>query len=510
MGEYIDSAINMIYEGENDHIVIGLTGRTGSGCSTVAKILQCSLNDLHHSLYKGDNPTSNDERKQKIIYRHLLKTWHQFQLIQVRSVITLLLIENGVDSAMKFIKNTSSIDDELYNTTKNILIELKKKTDDIEKAENHNTLLTSTPTTYRKKVKKIKKALGETIMVPLYQSIGKNIRLSGSPFDDKVVAGAFFSISKKIHEIIIKLTKHNQKTGIKSLIVVDALRNPLEAIFLQDRITNFHLVAVSCPDDQRLSRLASQNFSAKEIKSIDETEYANRDIEVESTYSMQDIQGCLQRADIYLSNPNGDSKVGKLTNLTNQIVRLISLMKRPGIITPTALERCMQIAYTAKLNSGCISRQVGALVTDMHFSVKAVGWNDAPHGHVPCNLRNRDDLLNGLDKNAFSNFEKNDERYLNHFKKRNLRYIKIASTGRNVSYCFKSEYNSIDGKSNQVHTRSLHAEENAFCKYRNMGAKESMEDFYLQQQVHVSYVQKKPTNWGLKKYTTLTHIQEYQ
>ena len=114
MGEYIDSAINMIYEGENDHIVIGLTGRTGSGCSTVAKILQCDLQDLHHSLYKGDNPTSNDERKQKIIYRHLLKTWHQFQLIQVRSIITLLLIENDVDSAMKFIKNTSSIGDELY------------------------------------------------------------------------------------------------------------------------------------------------------------------------------------------------------------------------------------------------------------------------------------------------------------------------------------------------------------------------------------------------------------
>lgn len=293
MGEYIDSAINMIYEGENDHIVIGLTGRTGSGCSTVAKILQCSLNDLHHSLYKGDNPTSNDERKQKIIYRHLLKTWHQFQLIQVRSVITLLLIENGVDSAMKFIKNTSSIDDGLYNTTKNILIELKKKTDDIEKSRKSQYIIDFYTNYLPQKSEEIKKTLGETIMVPLYQSIGKNIRLSGSPFDDKVVAGAFFSISKKIHEIIIKLTKHNQKTGIKSLIVVDALRNPLEAIFLQDRITNFHLVAVSCPDDQRLSRLASQNFSAKEIKSIDETEYANRDIEVESTYSMQDIQGCL-------------------------------------------------------------------------------------------------------------------------------------------------------------------------------------------------------------------------
>lgn len=65
MGEYIDSAIKMIYEGENDHIVIGLTGRTGSGCSTVAKILQNKLEDLHHSLHKATHPlvTTNENKK---------------------------------------------------------------------------------------------------------------------------------------------------------------------------------------------------------------------------------------------------------------------------------------------------------------------------------------------------------------------------------------------------------------------------------------------------------------
>lgn len=346
---------------------------------------------------------------------------------------------------------------------------MKKKYDEIIICEESLKIIDFYTKYLPLKSEEIKKTLGETIMIPLYQTIGKNIRLSGSPFKEGTVDNAFFSLSKKIHEIITTLTNCNHKEGIKSLIVVDAIRNPLEAIFLQDRITNFHLVAVSCPEKQRLNRLASQNFSATQIKSIDDIEYTDSDIEVEKTYSMQDIQGCLQRADIYLSNPDGDSKVGMLLNLTNQIVRLISLMKRPGIITPTALERCMQIAYTAKLNSGCISRQVGALVTDMHFSVKAIGWNDTPHGQVPCNLRNRDDLLNGLDGSAYSNFEKNDETYLENFKKRNIRYVKIAETGRNVSYCFKSEYNSIDGKNNQVHTRSLHAEENAFLQISKYG-----------------------------------------
>jgi len=33
----------------------------------------------------------------------------------------------------------------------------------------------------------------------------------------------------------------------------------------------------------------------------------------------------------------------------------------------------MQLAYTAKYNSGCISRQVGAAVTDESYSIKAIG-----------------------------------------------------------------------------------------------------------------------------------------
>ncbi|HBS2053963.1 TPA: deoxycytidylate deaminase, partial [Klebsiella pneumoniae] len=44
--------------------------------------------------------------------------------------------------------------------------------------------------------------------------------------------------------------------------------------------------------------------------------------------------------------------------------------------------------------------------------------------------------------------------------------------GRNVPYCFKDIHNSIDNKSNQVHTRALHAEENAFLqlvKYGGVG-----------------------------------------
>ncbi|TOQ33917.1 deoxycytidylate deaminase, partial [Vibrio parahaemolyticus] len=45
----------------------------------------------------------------------------------------------------------------------------------------------------------------------------------------------------------------------------------------------------------------------------------------------------------------------------------------------------------------------------------------------------------------------------------------IADKGYNHSYCFKSEYNAIKRDKNQVHTRSLHAEENAFLQISKDG-----------------------------------------
>jgi hypothetical protein len=86
---------------------------------------------------------------------------------------------------------------------------------------------------------------------------------------------------------------------------------------------------------------------------------------------------------------------GKLNFLSReeQLLKLIALISQPGIITPSSIERSMQIANTAKLNSGCISRNVGAVITDSSFHVKSIGWNDVAKGHTPCNLRNVEDII---------------------------------------------------------------------------------------------------------------------
>lgn len=468
MENYLSSAISKIYGEDDDFILLGLTGRTGSGCSTVARILTSTKENIKHSLFKGDSPANNSERKEKIIVKYFDKSWQPFVLIQVRSVITLMLAEENKDKVKKFLSSKEySLTPDVIKNVLNIVSSIKNELAISQEKEIPRLF-------YSEKLPAlcddIKNILGESSFVKLYQNIGKNIRQSGKPLDQSQKKGLFFTLAERINTIIKELREQKSK-GEKTFIVIDALRSPLEAIYFQERYASFYLIAISCEDDQRKQRLRNLGYTDTAIKNIDAQEYIDTDIEEESSYVTQDIQACLQRSDLYVSNPNAANEVSEFKVLTNQLLTFISLMKRPGLVTPTALERCMQMAYTAKLNSGCISRQVGAIITDSNFSIQAVGWNDAPYGQVPCNLRSRFDLIEGKDQSSYSEYEKTESKFLQHLEKENPRFIKINDTGRNVSYCFKSEYNSMTKKENQVHTRSLHAEENAFLQISKYGGR---------------------------------------
>jgi len=469
MKNYLHSAIDTIYRKDDELIIIGLTGRTGSGCSTVAKILCSEKDEIRHSLLDATNPLSNDGRKRKIIAHHFDTTWRKFQLIQVRSVITLLLVEYDVELIIEKLYQWLSGEVVEFSTLSDKFKELKHYYDVSITSEDALQQIEFFTVLLPRLCEEIRSILGEGAFVKLYQNIGKNIRLSGSPLNSEQVDGKFFTLAERINAIIKQIVKSNKSLGQSTLIVIDAIRSPLEAIFFQDRYAGFYLSAVSCPEDQRRRRLHKLDFSETDVDLIDAEEYDNRDLDDIETYSVQDIKACIQRADIYISNPDEDHVVSKYKYLSNQLIRFVSLMKRPGIVTPTPIERCMQLAYTAKLNSGCISRQVGAAITNSNYSVQAVGWNDVPAGQVPCVLRNREDLLDGKDQAAYSEYEKGEEKYIKAFRENTLKYIPIKQTGRNLSYCFKSEYNALTKEKNQVHTRSLHAEENAFLQISKNG-----------------------------------------
>lgn len=153
-------------------------------------------------------------------------------------------------------------------------------------------------------------------------------------------------------------------------------------------------------------------------------------------------------------------------------------MTRTCYDTYLSLVMITLVMITAKLNSGCLSRQVGAAVTNEYFSVQSIGWNTVAEGQTPCSLRNLYDLFKDEDEGAFSDFERFNEDFGQEKKKLIQAYepVKMKLNGLNLSYCFKDIYTSSKEKqrNNQVHTRSLHAEENAFlqlAKYGTQGIK---------------------------------------
>lgn len=492
-----DKAIDNIYEEREKFIIVGLTGRTGSGCTTVSKILSTEIfEELNLHEPKTTDFDTNEQRKYQIVYSYIKQHWSPFFRISMTDVIFSFIIQESFDNLIdklsgiigkELAKNISNelnakfpnLRDEYFYLNKEISkifgtdIHLDRSNrNNLKIAYNILIRLSSIQSKFREVMNNniyIDKSNNTTVSTFTYclQEFGNRIRNNGDINPDKEFSGIhMFALARRANDFIKAVQAVNKANNHPTFICLDAIRSPYEATYFQDRYSSFYLVAVSTDDNERIRRLG-EKLSHEQIKALDSKEYPSK-LKDESRFTNQDIGECLQLADIYLYNPY--ESTNEKYFITELIVKYITLMKHPGLITPTSVERCMQIAYNAKLNSGCLSRQVGAVITDSHYSVKAVGWNSVAEGQVPCNLRNAENYLINKDKSSFSTYELENQEFIDHMHKEYKRKIGLSSLkGRLCSYCFKDEYEQITLQKNQVHTRSLHAEENAFLQIVKYG-----------------------------------------
>lgn len=476
----VSEALNRVFKETSEFIVLGLTGRTGSGCSTAAKILA----SLDVSLPEVSNiySSENDKRKFKIIRSYIQNNWKPFVCIQIRTVITAIILELDFEELKQFISETLKKDvfyissrfadfEKEYSDAHAFVSNYKRLPDDTrEKKEQKKALAWEVyfeflPGFCEKFKTALQECLGQDSYTILYQKAGDNIRASGVSNKEKFDANRIFTLPSIINQLI-KVIRSRQPQG--AFITIDAIRNPFEAIYFHQRYSGFYLVSINTPNQERLEHLRrTHKFSEPQIKALDDKEYP-RKLAGKDIFISQNIQKCIELSDIHINNP--DRKQFNNNELKSQLLWYVSLILHPGLVPPTSIERCMQLAYSAKLNSGCISRQVGAVVTDLNYSVKAVGWNSSPQGQTPCILRNADELLAGGPESVYSVYEREDAEF-HQVLESTYQGIsrKNKLDGRNLSYCFKDLQNEVDGEKNQVHTRSLHAEENAFLQITKYG-----------------------------------------
>ena len=316
-------------------------------------------------------------------------------------------------------------------------------------------------------------------------------------------------------QLYVECLKSLEKIPKKVTVVIDSIKNPFESMYLKARYSSYYLTAIYTDDTERCKRLQNtRGLNLQEIQAIDAIEQLGEfkkllrngvaDRTLEDTKSMlsktvlsrladkikeghmekilpfitQNVDQCTESSDIFINNLNDNFQHFELKR---KLIRYVSLIMNPGLVLPTPIERCMQIAQTAKVNSGCISRQVGAVLTDSQYRIRSIGWNDVPDCRVSCIYRDIVEVSQHWSPNAYSDFENDDDdRFQKHIKNKELiPYIDFKKMkGKQTPYCFKDIYNEIDGNKNQVHPRALHAEERSFLALADQGGT-SIEGGYL-------------------------------
>lgn len=503
--------VNNVYELRQKFMIIGLTGRTGSGCTTIANLLKNNFYALFPPAPSVSHiGVTNDERKYRIEYNFLKSIWEkenfEFQVIKASDIIFFYVLLAGFDTFAQTIEKARGEKAQLSPNNRGVLNEIKKSLEDLKNVFNNYSVKAKEINEYlcekkyeacadqnteewitlknnfqffQEELPKARNQMMEPVVhglrtdvTNLFQYWGNNIRQYGSISDGGEEAGDPSELADTINKIV-KLGRRISKIENKpAFFLIDTLRNPYEVYYFRERYSAFYLMSINTNENNRKQNLANANFRKDEIEKLDAMEYPAKSKDISVSYYTQDVEKCVELSDIHIAHNN--QPIESNSDLKRQLIHFISLILHPGIVQPTHEERLMQIAYTAKLNSGCISRQVGAVVTDNNYSVKAVGWNTVAKGQTPCALRCLDDLYNRNDLSAFSEFEKSDLKFR---EKVNLYYPQYCTEdniknlqGIPLSFCFKDYYTAVKGEKNQVHTRSLHAEENAFLQLAKYGS----------------------------------------
>ncbi len=463
-----------LFSAKRGFVIIGLTGYTGSGCSNTAGLLGKETKFDLPPTYRNGFATDDflgDRQYAALKSQWDTLPWQPHTVIEVAVVIMALLFHQALsgNTPSSFPDDVNAMAEKNRGALRALI--LLRRDGPLQEQESRDLV-----NAYRlcaTLLRQIKDASPIADFISMMQLAGDKIRLYGSWQDGPLHPDNMFIIPEAIRKII-----SSYKKGFKHRrFVIDAFRNPFEVEYFKRRYAEFYLLCLYRPPEDR-ARSLKMTMSQGQISQIWAKERGEAPTDGRNKEDCpkckdnigwwitgQDIPACAQKADVFISPRTGDR-----VHLKYQLSRLLVLIHKPGSLTPSKDEHSMQIASTARRMSGCLSRQVGAVVVGRNGYMLGIGWNNPPDGHVPCSLRTCEDLLavSDTDDKAYSQFEKS-ERFRSHIER------KAAGA---VPFCFRSELQAVEKVKKAEYTRALHAEENAFLQTAKTGGN-SLEDSTL-------------------------------
>lgn len=150
--------------------------------------------------------------------------------------------------------------------------------------------------------------------------------------------------------------------------IIDSIKNEDELALLRLVYRDMlYVVGVYAPLPAREANLKDLGLSTPQIYSL-----IDRDSGEESKAG-QTVSNTFPNCDFFLRTGDGTD-----SELHRRVERFLHLILGSQVITPTSAETAMYAAAMASANSACLSRQVGAAVTDGKGNILSIGWNDVP------------------------------------------------------------------------------------------------------------------------------------
>ena len=172
---------------------------------------------------------------------------------------------------------------------------------------------------------------------------------------------------KRIREDRIQIETQHIK-GRRVCYIIDSIKNIEELQLLRAVYRDiFYLFSIFSPEPERINYLTKKGLSENEaIQIIDKDDYEN-------AKHGQNVRDTFVDGDFFVRS----SELNR-SNIQENIIKYFHLIFNSDIITPTYQETAMYSAKSAAGNSSCLSRQVGATITDKNGVPVVQGWNDVP------------------------------------------------------------------------------------------------------------------------------------
>lgn len=230
-----------LFSAKRGFVVIGLTGYTGSGCSTTARILKRDTKFELPTSYTDQPAESTDlaTRQYSALHRLWSRTpWESHTIIEVGAIIIAILfcqsINEETPADFPEIIKTKANENRAALTALNFL----RSTDSL--SIDSSLKLVDAYETCTKLLREIRSTESIANFISTMQLSGDKIRLYGGFRDGPPHPDNMFVLPEAIRRVIRCYRKGHGKTRF----VIDAFRNPFEIEYFKRRYAEFYLVCL--------------------------------------------------------------------------------------------------------------------------------------------------------------------------------------------------------------------------------------------------------------------------